>query len=231
MPPEVPVRGALGALRPEAEGLNMPVLGRWPLFRYSRFEGLSGSAGHWQDYDGGGKSGILLLCLTHFGHIMVTHGNLALENTPVFEACMGVAAKRKEDCIYFTLKIAQGYSRVFCVWFAGESHEEVQKNSNDCINILRRHISIDESLNQPGIQPSQGANAVASLTSMPNMENGVSLAQLTQEVMRGPGLCHQAPLSRPQISALLQQCLMDPTFPAFVDQVEQEIMQLRTENE
>uniref|UniRef100_A0A8C4Q8P0 Uncharacterized protein n=1 Tax=Eptatretus burgeri TaxID=7764 RepID=A0A8C4Q8P0_EPTBU len=168
-PSEEMVQGQAADGVPRPERPITQVEARWPLARYSRFERPSGSAGCWQDYDGDGKSGILLLSLTRFGHMMVTHGNLALENTPVFDASIEVAGKRKNDCIYFTFKIAQGSSRIFCVWFAGESHEEVQKNCTDCIHILRQHIPIDESLNQPGIQSSQISPNIHTLNCLPKL--------------------------------------------------------------
>ncbi|XP_068882469.1 meiotic recombination protein REC114 isoform X2 [Aphelocoma coerulescens] len=216
------VRGSGLASAPASAG-DTSLLGSattWPLKRYGRFlppkdgddEGQNTS---WKVFESNEESGPLVLTIVVSGHFFISQGRTVLN-----------------EC------------RMFRVQFGGSSMEEMQEHCCSCVQKLSEYVLVQGAEEQSqqlchGLpQDTQGMDTEHapdeplpdSCTSLGERRSVAQLAQLVLRQQPELPLALQHPAwSAQELGPFIRLCLMDQHFPAFVQDVEKELLKLAEE--
>ncbi|XP_048173369.1 meiotic recombination protein REC114 isoform X2 [Corvus hawaiiensis] len=214
------VRGSGLASAPASAG-DTSLLGSattWPLKRYGRF--LPPKDGDDEGQNTSWKEGFSLID---------SHKWLKIVRRA---ECLLLRAQAKNEC------------RMFRVQFGGSSREEMQEHCCSCVQKLSEYVLVQGAEDQSqqlchGLsQDTQGMDTEHApdeplLDSCTSLGERRSVAQLAQLVLRQqpelpPALQHPAWSAR-ELGPFIRLCLMDQHFPAFVEDVEKELLKLAEE--
>ncbi|XP_048376724.2 meiotic recombination protein REC114 isoform X3 [Stegostoma tigrinum] len=202
---------------------------QWPLKRYGRFLPPGAGPTTWEVFESDSEKGLLSLMIVPSGHFLISRGGTTLLNE----------------------------SRMFRVQFSGDSREQALERCTNCVQKLLQYIDVQnpdgQNLNQT-LQLSQPTNIGYSGSLEPvgdhqgghGMEEGqtsaestlpegrLSIKQLAKSMLgsTSPKLSlayQQSNLPTEELGPFLRLCLLDQSFPAFVEQVEQELKKLINE--
>ncbi|XP_024413287.2 meiotic recombination protein REC114 isoform X2 [Desmodus rotundus] len=220
-------------------GLGLPGgdAAQWPLQRYGRFvllgageppapglEAGMASSPTWKVFDSNEESGYLILTIVISGHFFISQGQTLLDK-----------------------------SRMFRVQFRGESKQQALERCDSCVRSLARYVAVQtpegssleprlglgslpaaDSLREgcvpppgPHWEPEQQQHHVAASTGTPG--GRVSVTQLAQSLLASdelPLVYERSAWNADELGPFLRLCLMDQSFPAFVEQVEKELKKL-----
>ncbi|XP_054572689.1 meiotic recombination protein REC114 isoform X3 [Eptesicus fuscus] len=202
---------------------------RWPLQRYGRFmplgagepSGPGPEAGRaspptWKVFDSNEESGYLVLTIVISGHFFISQGQTLLNK-----------------------------SRMFRVQFSGESKQQALEHCSSCVQSLAQYIAVqvpDGDLRDPGLRAG-GSGGEGCVPTIPRQLGShqqpeqqqcapggrTSVTQLAQSLLASEELraVHkQSAWDAAELGSFLRSCLMDQNFPAFVEEVEQELRKL-----
>ncbi|GCC27880.1 hypothetical protein chiPu_0006306 [Chiloscyllium punctatum] len=203
---------------------------QWPLKRYGRFVPPGGGQKTWEVFESDPEKGLLLLTIVQSGHFLISRGGSPVidlmplifqEGFSLIEAHKWWKAVRRADCLLFGSKV-KNESRMFRVQFSGNSHEQALEHCTNCVQKLLQYINVQnpngQNLNQ-ALQLSQATNIGCSGSLEPESMLGATSPQL-------PVAYQQSTLTTEELGPFLRLCLLDQSFPAFVEQVEQELKKL-----
>ncbi|XP_043536139.1 meiotic recombination protein REC114 [Chiloscyllium plagiosum] len=227
---------------------------QWPLKRYGRFLPPGGGQKTWEVFESDPEKGLLLLTIVQSGHFLISRGGTTLlEGFSLIEAHKWWKAVRRADCLLFGSKV-KNESRMFRVQFSGNSHEQALEHCTNCVQKLLQYINVQnpngQNLNQ-ALQLSQATNIGYSGSLEPEVghqeghgteegqtsaegtlpEGRISIKQLAKSMLGAtspqlPVAYQQSALTTEELGPFLRLCLLDQSFPAFVEQVEQELKKL-----
>ncbi|XP_048376722.2 meiotic recombination protein REC114 isoform X1 [Stegostoma tigrinum] len=230
---------------------------QWPLKRYGRFLPPGAGPTTWEVFESDSEKGLLSLMIVPSGHFLISRGGTTLlEGFSLIEAHKWWKAVRRADCVLFGSKV-KNESRMFRVQFSGDSREQALERCTNCVQKLLQYIDVQnpdgQNLNQT-LQLSQPTNIGYSGSLEPvgdhqgghGMEEGqtsaestlpegrLSIKQLAKSMLgsTSPKLSlayQQSNLPTEELGPFLRLCLLDQSFPAFVEQVEQELKKLINE--
>uniref|UniRef100_UPI00398ECFD8 meiotic recombination protein REC114 n=1 Tax=Pristiophorus japonicus TaxID=55135 RepID=UPI00398ECFD8 len=222
---------------------------QWPLKRYGRFAAPGGASSAWEVFESGPEKGLLSLTIVQSGHFLITQGAATLlEGFSLIEAHKWWKAVRRADCVLFGSKV-KNESRMFRVQFSGDSHDQAQEHCSRCVQKLLQYIDVKNPngknqsqallLSQPANISHSGSleleargteeGQTVAQSTLP--EGRMSIKQLAKSMLGAtspklPLAYQQSALNTEQLGPFLRLCLMDQSFPAFVEQVEQELKKL-----
>ncbi|NXE41686.1 RE114 protein, partial [Ptilorrhoa leucosticta] len=221
----------------------------WPLKRYGRFlppkdgddEGQNTS---WKVFESNEESGPLVLTIVVSGHFFISQGRIVLEGFSLIDSHKWLKILRRAECLLLRAQVKQNECRMFRVQFGGSSREEMQEHCCSCVQKLSEYVPVQGAEEQSqqlchGLsQEPQGMDTEHApdeplLDSCTSLGERRSVAQLAQSVLRQQpellrALQHPAWSAR-ELGPFIRLCLMDQHFPAFVEDVEKELLKLAEE--
>ncbi|KAM4766010.1 meiotic recombination protein REC114 isoform 1-T1 [Cyanocitta cristata] len=244
------VRGSGLASAPASAG-DTSLLGSattWPLKRYGRFlppkdgddEGQNTS---WKVFESNEESGPLVLTIVVSGHFFVSQGRTVLEGFSLIDSHKWLKIVKRAECLLLRAQ-AKNECRMFRVQFGGSSMEEMQEHCCSCVQKLSEYLLVQGAEEQSqqlchGLtQDTQGMDTEHapdeplpdSCTSLGERRSVAQLAQLVLRQQPELPLALQHPAwSARELGPFIRLCLMDQHFPAFVQDVEKELLKLAQE--
>ncbi|XP_048376723.2 meiotic recombination protein REC114 isoform X2 [Stegostoma tigrinum] len=203
---------------------------QWPLKRYGRFLPPGAGPTTWEVFESDSEKGLLSLMIVPSGHFLISRGGTTLlEGFSLIEAHKWWKAVRRADCVLFGSKV-KNESRMFRVQFSGDSREQALERCTNCVQKLLQYIDVQnpdgQNLNQT-LQLSQPTNIGYSGSLEPVGDHQGSMLGSTSPKL---SLAYQqSNLPTEELGPFLRLCLLDQSFPAFVEQVEQELKKLINE--
>ncbi|XP_078285954.1 meiotic recombination protein REC114 [Rhinoraja longicauda] len=218
---------------------------QWALKRYARFTASGGAPSAWEVFESSLEKGFLSLMIVESGHFLISRGGTTLlEGFSLIEAHKWWKAVRRADCVLFGSKV-KNESRMFRVQFSGDSPEQALQHCSNCVKTLLLYIHVQnaagKSVNQALFSQPADSNRSGSLelethdteegqTQNTLSEGRMSIKQLAKSILGNksnlPLAYQQSTLNTEELGPFLRLCLMDQSFPAFVEQVEQELKKL-----
>ncbi|KAJ8340677.1 hypothetical protein SKAU_G00353100 [Synaphobranchus kaupii] len=183
-------------------------------------------------------AGQLVLTIVQSGHLLVSQGQELLEGLSLIGAPSFLKVQRKSDILLFRM-IAKGESRMFRVQFEGSSREEALEECARAAYRLQEYLPISAHgsvtpthTNPPPTAQEHGISTEETYNELPGVTQGsVSVRELAQSFLGQPGsslplaYCHSA-LPSQDLEPFLRLCLLDHSFPALVEEVENELKKL-----
>nr|XP_056711866.1 meiotic recombination protein REC114 [Euleptes europaea] len=219
----------------------------WPLRRYGRFMpgALDTASGSWKVLESSEESGFLLLTIVISGHFFISKGKEVLEGFSLIDASQWLKIVRNADCMLFGSKIKNKH-RMFRVQFAGDSKTQTEEHCFSCVQKLAEYVPIQvmdaarqelqQSHSQPLEEEDQGKNAEQNLPVQHTVKNvrpaqgRVTVAELTQDLLTSnfalPLAYQQSAWSAEGLGSFIRLCLLDQSFPAFVEEVEKQMKKI-----
>uniref|UniRef100_A0A3P9IG89 Meiotic recombination protein REC114 n=3 Tax=Oryzias latipes TaxID=8090 RepID=A0A3P9IG89_ORYLA len=233
---------------PQIPGLSwkMSVSQTWNLKRYGRFIPCSGknkkAQKPWKIFeDKNGKSKIFLTILES-GHLLVTRGQESLETIPLLSGCDCLKVQQKSDNLMFQMTV-KGVSRMLRMQFDGRDRAEAMSECSSAAEELKKYLSVT-TLDDPAVHPNQPpADTPAPATQLIGeeksleadiMEGSLPIQHLAKHFLGKasltlPQMHSHTRLAESDLEPLLRLCLLDPSFPAFVEKVEAQLQKLLEE--
>ncbi|XP_018600783.1 meiotic recombination protein REC114 isoform X2 [Scleropages formosus] len=191
----------------------------WELKRYGRFvpKSAAGAGGtSWRIFDNTNSAGKVLLTVVESGHLLVSQDQELLEGFSLADAPSFLKVSQKSDILLFQMMV-KGEGRMFRVQFAGASKAETLEQCKSAASQLQKYVPVCV-----GGQPGSSAEVAQGSLSLQR------LAQcfLGQGRLSLPLAYHHQSLPTESLESFLRLCLLDHTFPSFVEQVEAELNKL-----
>ncbi|XP_056463164.1 meiotic recombination protein REC114 isoform X5 [Gadus chalcogrammus] len=195
---------------------------RWILKRYARF--LPGSKGtklpslNLQVFEAEGSKRELVLTIVESGHMLVSLGQELLGESRLMRMQFGGSkAEAQEECSSAVVKLTE---------YLPVTTQDETASPSSCVSALP---------NQPPTATTTTTEQTAQrepVTSEPEMVHGsLSIQRLAQHFIGQQGLSlplvyRHSPLPAGDLEPFLRACLLDSSFPAFVEEVEGEMRKL-----
>ncbi|XP_057344945.1 meiotic recombination protein REC114 isoform X3 [Manis pentadactyla] len=205
----------------------------WHLQRYGRFMPLGtgeppgpgletgpDSSPTWKVFDSSEESGYLVLTIVISGHFFISQGQTLLEGFSLIGSKNWLKIVRRMDCLLFGTTI-KSKSRMFRVQFGGASKEEALEHCRSCVQHLAQYIPVQ--LRQ---HPEQQQCSPAGTAASGGRTSVTCLAQSLLASKELPLVYEQSVWNAEEIGPFLRLCLMDQSFPAFVEDVEKNLKKL-----
>ncbi|XP_041642986.1 meiotic recombination protein REC114 isoform X2 [Cheilinus undulatus] len=225
--------------------LDMAACQEWRLKRYGRFvpgsEETGGKA--WKVFETNDDKPGVVLTILESGYLMVLQGKQSLDTIPLLCASDSLKVYQKSDNLMFQFTV-KGERRMMRMQFNGSSKAEAIKKCSSAAEKLMEYIPVTTQKDTPLAlnQTPAGVTAPVKQTSQrksvgaePGVVKGsLSIEHLTQHFLGDtavtlPQVYHHSSLAQVDLGPILRLCLLDPSFPAFVDDVEGELRKLLEE--
>uniref|UniRef100_UPI0037E9A17D meiotic recombination protein REC114 n=1 Tax=Semicossyphus pulcher TaxID=241346 RepID=UPI0037E9A17D len=210
----------------------------WRLKRYGRFVPGSGETGGkpWKVSDANGNNPGIVLKIVESGYLLVFQGQESLDTMPLLCASESLKVHQKLDNLMFRFTV-KGESRMMRMQFDGSSKAEAIKECSTAVEKLMEYIPVTTQNDSPPTsnQTPAGTTQGKAVGAEPEVVQGsLSIERLTQHFMGGtavtlPQMYRHSCLAKVDLEPLLRICLLDPSFPAFVENVEGELRKLLEE--
>ncbi|XP_053512787.1 meiotic recombination protein REC114 isoform X2 [Artibeus jamaicensis] len=204
----------------------------------------------WKVFDSNEESGHLILTIVISGHFFISQGQTLLEGFSLIGSKNWLKIVRRMDCLLFGTTI-KDKSRMFRVQFGGETRQQALEHCDSCVRSLAQYVTIQtpEGSSQ-GPMPAADSRTEGRVQSVPLLLPGshqepgqqrcmpastgiaggrTSVTQLAQSLLASeelPLVYEQSAWNSEELGPFLRLCLMDQSFPAFVEQVEKELKKL-----
>nr|XP_040056162.1 meiotic recombination protein REC114 isoform X2 [Gasterosteus aculeatus aculeatus] len=220
----------------------------WRLTRYGRF--VPGSTGEqpWKIFEAKDNKPGIFLTIVGSGYLLVLQGQESLDTIPLFGESHFLKVQQKSDNLMFRFTL-QGESRMSRMQFGGRCRAEAIKECSSALEKLQEYTSVSTHDDTPSpAKPPPPAEASAPVIQTGrgkavevDAEGSLSIRSLTQRlldrpqhilgetVVSLPRVYHQGSLVQVDFEPILRVCLLDPSFPAFVEEMEGELEKLLEE--
>ncbi|XP_074522402.1 meiotic recombination protein REC114 isoform X2 [Halichoeres trimaculatus] len=194
-------------------------------------------------YEANGKEPGISLQILDSGLLLVMQGDESLDAMPLLCTSNSLKVHQKSDNLMFRFTV-RGESRMMRMQFDGSSKAEAIKECASAVEKLMEYIPVttQKDTMPPSNQTPAGESAPLKQTSdgkVAGAEPGVvdgslSIKRLTQHFMGGtpvtlPQVYQHSSLAQVDLEPILRMCLLDPSFPAFVEKVEGELRKMLEE--
>ncbi|KAM4602938.1 meiotic recombination protein REC114 [Polymixia lowei] len=220
----------------------------WMLKRFGRFvPGSKAEGGNpWKVFEADGSKPELVLTIVESGHMMVYQGQELLDGISLLAASDLLKVQQiKSDNLVFTCTV-KGESRVMRMQFGGRSRAEaLEKCSSAIVKVMeylpvttQNDITPPRNCAPPPNQSPTKMSAAAEQTGQ-GPEIGVEpeaiqgllsvkhlIQRLGERSLSLPVVYSHSPVPQDNLGPFLRACLLDPSFPAFVEEVERELKKL-----
>ncbi|XP_016849603.2 meiotic recombination protein REC114 isoform X4 [Anolis carolinensis] len=219
----------------------------WPLRRYGRFMpgGLGPASGSWKVLESNEESGFLVLTIVISGHFFISKGKDVLEGFSLIDAFQWLKIVRNADCMLFGSK-AKDKHRMFRVQFMGDSKSQAEGNCDDCVQKLADYVPVQviDSARQELLQghslllddqnhqqdAEQNVPIPHLVENPPPVKGRLSVAELAQYMMstntKLPLAYQHSTWNAEDLNSFIRLCLLDQSFPAFVEEVEKQLKKI-----
>ncbi|KAK7091816.1 meiotic recombination protein REC114-like [Littorina saxatilis] len=219
----------------------------WSLEKYARYITVKkgSTAGQWKHYDDIADSR-LVMTLTETNHLVVLQGSVVLESHSLVTARAWMRGMCKNDSLLFMYKHGKG-TRRFKVKYAGSGNLTASQVCSRAAQALSKLFTVHITPTPPTTNPqvadtsgnaadssntSQPLNGEMSLGTMAHIVLGETQTQLPESYKTTPTLSDVTKMtsfSGDVMADHLRLFLADPTFPAFVEQVDEQLKKIITE--
>ncbi|KAM5338994.1 meiotic recombination protein REC114 [Glossophaga mutica] len=224
-------------------GLGLPGgdAAQWPLQRYGRFvllgtgeppgPGLDAgmaSSPTWKVFDSNEESGYLILTIVISGHFFISQGQTLLDKSRMFRVQFGGESKQQalercDSCVrslaqYVTVQTPEGSSQG--PGLCGGPLPAANSRREGCVRSVP--LPLPGSHQEPGQQ--RCMPAVTGIAGGRTSVTHIAQSLLVSEEL--PLVYEQSVWNSEELGPFLRLCLMDQSFPAFVEQVEKELKKL-----
>ncbi|XP_035274244.1 meiotic recombination protein REC114 isoform X1 [Anguilla anguilla] len=207
----------------------------WRLKRYGRFlppTSKCDRTSSWKVFEPSDTAGHLALTIVQSGHLLVSQDQELLEGFSLIGAPSFLKVQRKSDILLFRM-MAKGESRMFRLQFEGSSREEALEECASAARRLQEYLPVGApQTNPPPSAQEHGTSMEETSDDVPGVkQDSVSVRELVQSFLGQPGsslplaYCHSA-LPSQELGPFLRLCLLDHSFPALVEEVENELKKL-----
>nr|XP_009934201.1 PREDICTED: meiotic recombination protein REC114 [Opisthocomus hoazin] len=197
------------------------------------------------------ESGHLILTIVVSGHFFISQGRTVLEVFSLIDSHKWLKIVRRADCLLLCAQSEQNECRMFRVQFGGDSKEQMLEHCCNCVQKLAEYVPVQvmeeqsQQLYHSLSQLANGENQVkdmeqsASVLHVPDeplpdcctsLGERRSVTQLAQSVLKKefelPLAYRHSVWPAEELGPFIRLCLMDQSFPAFVEDVEKELRKL-----
>ncbi|NXY42415.1 RE114 protein, partial [Ceuthmochares aereus] len=193
------------------------------------------------------ESGHLILTIVVSGHFFISQRRTVLEGFSLIDSHKWLKVVRRADCLLLRTQAKQNECRMFRVQFGGNSKAQMLEHCCSCVQKLAEYLPVQvpdeqsEQLSQlaesnnPMRDPEQSASGLYTSDeplpdSCTSLGERRSVTQLAQSVLKKkselPLVYQQAVWQAQELGPFIRLCLMDQSFPAFVEDVEKELKKL-----
>lgn len=182
------------------------------------------SNGTWKYFDASTEK--MKITLQNHSHLVLMQGSTILESHSIVGGIKNMTGLYLDDSMLFMHRSGQNSLRRFRVKFTKNVNGQSPSESClDCVNILSKIFPIKQ------VSFSNGSDEVKEFVNMntdSTIMGDISLAEMAQIITKKDArhlaeAYQHSHLPACNIRKLLQLCLADPNFPAFVEQVEQQL--------
>ncbi|XP_019911514.1 meiotic recombination protein REC114 [Esox lucius] len=181
------------------------------------------------------NAGDLLLTIVESGHMLVSLGQELLDGFSLLDAPSFLKAQQHSDTLFLRLTV-KGESRLVRMQFDGSSKAEALEECGSAVLRLKEYLPVTTKRGLAPAQPppSQPTTQAATLdlqavkTGPEIVQGSLSIARLTQHFLGEhalslPLMYRHSTLRPGELEPFLRLCLLDPSFPAWVEEVEGEL--------
>ncbi|XP_034735268.1 meiotic recombination protein REC114 isoform X3 [Etheostoma cragini] len=216
----------------------------WRLKRYGRF--VPGSTGEklWKIFEASSDKPEIVLTIMESGFVLVMQGQESLDTIPLLSGSDLLKVHQKSDNLMFRFSV-KGESRMMRMQFDGRSREEAIGECSTAVEKLMKYMPVtnqEDAPLPPNQSPAEVSAAVIQHTSRgknvgvePEVVQGsLSIKHLSQHMLGETALTlpqayRHLSLAQGDLEPILRVCLLDPSFPAYVEKVEGELRKLLQE--
>ncbi|XP_077790120.1 meiotic recombination protein REC114 isoform X4 [Podarcis muralis] len=219
---EQPLPGQIPETEQSRDAASCLNAAEWMLKRYGTFiPGTSGSSsGSWKVLESNKESGFLVLTIVISGHFFISRG-----------------------------KEVMSKHRMFRVQFIGDSKTQAEENCNNCVQKLADYVPVQvmDAARQE-LQPvhsllldnerqmkdaEQNSPVEHIIVNQPPAQERASVAELAQYVLTSnielPLAYQHSQWNAEDLGSFIRLCLLDQSFPAFVQEVENQLKKITDE--
>ncbi|XP_018522346.1 meiotic recombination protein REC114 [Lates calcarifer] len=211
----------------------------WRLKRYGRFipGSREKSAKPWKVFEANGRKPEIVLTIVESGYLLVLQGQESLDTIPLLGGSDLLKVHQKSDNLMFRFTV-KGESRMIRMQFDGSSRAEAIKECSSAVEKLMEYLPVttqDDAplpLNQPPAEASAPVIQGKAVGIEPEVVQGsLSIKRLAQHLLGEtavtlPQVYRHGSLAQGDLEPFLRVCLLDPSFHAFVENVEGELRKL-----
>uniref|UniRef100_A0A670ISB5 REC114 meiotic recombination protein n=1 Tax=Podarcis muralis TaxID=64176 RepID=A0A670ISB5_PODMU len=189
------------------------------------------------------ESGFLVLTIVISGHFFISRGKEVMEGFSLIDASQWLKIVRNADCILFGSKTKSKH-RMFRVQFIGDSKTQAEENCNNCVQKLADYVPVQvmDAARQE-LQPvhsllldnerqmkdaEQNSPVEHIIVNQPPAQERASVAELAQ-VNKLPLAYQHSQWNAEDLGSFIRLCLLDQSFPAFVQEVENQLKKITDE--
>ncbi|XP_015246884.1 PREDICTED: meiotic recombination protein REC114 [Cyprinodon variegatus] len=197
----------------------------------------------WKVFEQGPSGPPIIMTMFESGHLLVLRGQETLGTISLNEGSNSLKVQHKNDNLMFRFTV-KGENCMMRMQFAGSSTAEALNQCSRAVEKLMEYVpvtAVEVSATHPNQPPTEDPPAAQQSRQEETgqgeagaVQGAVSIRRLTQHFMG------EAPLALPNIyrhnsfalgdmEAFLRVCLLDPSFPAFVEKVQEELEKLTEE--
>lgn len=210
----------------------------WTLKRFARYVPVSkeNSEIPWKVYEA--KKSAILLTIVDSGYFLVMRGQESLDTVHLVSSRDSIKVQQKSDNLVFRFTL-KGASRMIRMQFDGQTREEALKECSSALKKLMEYLPVT-ALEEAPLPPNQTHTEIAAPVIQPGNDVGhepepvqgkLPLKKLVEHclgdtVLSLPQLYHHSHLAEGDLEPILRVFLLDPSFHAFVENVETELKKL-----
>ncbi|KAL6113392.1 rec114 [Pungitius sinensis] len=213
----------------------------WRLTRYGRFVPGSTGGHSWKIFEAKDDKPEIFLTIVESGYLLVLQGQESLDTIPLLGESQLLKVHQKSDNLMFRLT-SKGESHMSRMQFGGRCRAEAIKECSSAVEKLKEYTSVttqDDTLLPAKPPPAEASAPVIQQAGQGKAvevdpEGSLSIRSLTQHILGEtvvtlPRVYHQGSLVQVDLEPVLRVCLLDPSFPAFVEKMEGELEKLLEE--
>ncbi|XP_075933735.1 meiotic recombination protein REC114 [Anarhichas minor] len=215
----------------------------WRLKRYARFRRGSAGGKPWKIFEANGNKQEMFLTVVESGYLLVLQGQDSLDTIPLLCGSDFLKVHQKSDNLMLRYTV-MGESRMMRMQFDGSSRAEAIKECSSAVEKLMEYTSVttlDDTPLPPNQSPAEASAPVIQTCQGKAVEvdpevvqGSLSIKRLTQHMLGEtavtlPQVYRHGSLAQGDLGPVLRICLLDPSFPAFVEKVEGELRKLLQE--
>ncbi|KAF1393104.1 hypothetical protein PFLUV_G00035000 [Perca fluviatilis] len=215
----------------------------WRLKRYGRFVPGSTGGKPWKIFEANVNKPEIVLTIVESGFLLVMQGQESLDTVPLLSGSNLLKVHQKSDNLMFRFSV-KGESRMMRMQFDGRSREEAIKECSTAVEKLMEYMPVtnqEDAKLPPNQSPAEVSAAVIqtwqgkAVGVEPEVIQGsLSIKRLSQHILGEtaltlPQVYRHSSLAQGDLEPILRVCLLDPSFPAYVEKVEGELRKLLQE--
>uniref|UniRef100_A0A670IRI6 REC114 meiotic recombination protein n=1 Tax=Podarcis muralis TaxID=64176 RepID=A0A670IRI6_PODMU len=164
------------------------------------------------------ESGFLVLTIVISGHFFISRGKEVMEGFSLIDASQWLKIVRNADCILFGSKTKSKH-RMFRVQFIGDSKTQAEENCNNCVQKLADYVPVQvmDAARQE-LQPVHTVDHIFLL-----------LQYVLTSNIELPLAYQHSQWNAEDLGSFIRLCLLDQSFPAFVQEVENQLKKITDE--